>query len=404
MIERNDSNKEDAHYRLLDNCRFVAGAKRGAIYDLNTGNVYSLDEAAKKVVKGDSGNDNFWIQLMDMGLATKGIASTIESQAETELPRVGLEFMWLELTERCNEKCLHCYASAGNSPKKEELSLTRWEQVLQEGASLGCRQVQFIGGEPLLVKGVFGLAKTAKDLGYNFVEIFTNGVLLTEDKIKKIKDLEMRVAVSLYSIIPEVHDLITKTPGSFRKTFTALEMLRKAQIPTRIGIIAMRQNESTLLETQRKLQEMGFDSTKIDVLRPTGRGGCGDLIPSQEVVNALALMTEPDFYTSREQFYRNQYWNSCWAGKIAITANGDVLPCIFARKHIVANVDQGLENAVNSPLLQTLWRTTKDQVETCRECEYRYACHDCRPLSEDSSSNFLGKNPRCMYDPLRGEW
>lgn len=272
MIEQENTETKSVAFKLLDNCRFIAGVRRGAIYDLNRGNVYSINEAAKTIIEGDSKDDNFWVSLVEMGLATKKDPLSVGLQVETEVPRVGLEFMWLELTERCNEKCLHCYASSGNSSKKEELSVMRWEQILQEGAGLGCRQVQFIGGEPLLVKGVFDLARTAKDLDYEFIEIFTNGTLLTKEKIKRIKDLGINVAISLYSVVPEVHDLITKTPGSFKKTFAALEMLKEAQVPTRVGIIAMRQNESTLLETQQKLQEMGFGSIKIDVLRPTGRG------------------------------------------------------------------------------------------------------------------------------------
>lgn len=94
--------------------------------------------------------------------------------------------------------------------------------------------------------------------------------------------------------------------------------MKEAQIPTRIGIILMKQNQDTILETQRKLQEMGFEANRADVVRPTGRGSCADLLPKEEVIRTWALMTEPDFSTSKEQFYRNLHWNSCWAGKIAI--------------------------------------------------------------------------------------
>jgi len=80
------------------------------------------------------------------------------------------------------------------------------------------------------------------------------------------------------------------------------------------------------------------------------------------------------------------------------------MPCIFARDHIVSNVNQGLEEAVNSEELQGLWGITRDRVEGCNCCEYRYACHDCRPLAEDTTGNLYAKSPRCTYDPLTGIW
>lgn len=80
------------------------------------------------------------------------------------------------------------------------------------------------------------------------------------------------------------------------------------------------------------------------------------------------------------------------------------MPCIFARAHTVGDVNRGLEEVINSKGLQSLWKITKDEIETCRNCEYRYACHDCRPLAEDTTGNFYAKNPRCNYNPLRGEW
>lgn len=74
-----------------------------------------------------------------------------------------------------------------------------------------------------------------------------------------------------------------------------------------------------------------------------------------------------------------------YLGKIAITATGKVMPCIFARSHMVTNIEGGLEEAVNNKELQGLWKITKDRIETCRDCEYRYTCIDCRPLAEDTT-------------------
>ncbi len=390
---------------LSAECELVLGAQRAAIYDLRSGDVYSINKDARQILLGEEEDRSQFLQKLEsMGLVEP--SDNPPSEIEIEIPQVGLNFMWLELTDKCNERCLHCYATAGESSSQvDELPVTNWERVIEEGAGLECKKLQFIGGEPLLFKGVFDLATAARDSGYGFIEIFTNGVLLNKENIQKIKALGLHVAVSLYSTVPMVHDSITQVPGSYQKTFRALEMLKEAEIPTRVGIIAMRQNQDTIEKTLRKLDEMEIPHRGADVIRPTGRGGCTNLLPDDKFIRTWALMTGPNFYVDRETFHRNQRWNPCWAGKIAITADGGIIPCIFARNHVVSNVQQqGLEGAINGDELQNLWKITKDDIEGCQECEYRRACHDCRPLAEDTTGNLYAKSPRCTYDPHTGEW
>ena len=116
-------------------------------------------------------------------------------------------------------------------------------------------------------------------------------------------------------------------------------------------------------------------------------------IIEEENNDIYALLTKPNFRADRNSFTRNKHWNSCWAGKITVSATGDVIPCIFARNHVVSNIVSGLEDAIYNDNLQTLWKITKDSVATCKDCEYRYGCSDCRPLSEDTYGNLYAKNP-----------
>ena len=63
---------------------------------------------------------------------------------------------------------------------------------------------------------------------------------------------------------------------------------------------------------------------------------------------------------------------------------------------------------LRSSALRRIWSATKDQVMVCRDCEYRYVCFDCRPLSEASAggkADYLhAPYPRCTYNPYTGEW
>src|SRR5665213_2919862 len=64
-----------------------------------------------------------------------------------------LKFLWLELTEKCNLVCEHCYNDS--SPQKPLVARMReedWINAISQGAKQGVTDIQFIGGEPLLVK------------------------------------------------------------------------------------------------------------------------------------------------------------------------------------------------------------------------------------------------------------
>ena len=63
-----------------------------------------------------------------------------------------LRFVNIELTLRCNLRCLHCGSTAGE-PRKDELEAEEWIKLIEDLAQLGCREVCLLGGEPFLASG-----------------------------------------------------------------------------------------------------------------------------------------------------------------------------------------------------------------------------------------------------------
>ncbi len=440
MIERELGIKEflsSDEFALAPRVLFVPGVLRGALYDLSTGRVFSLNSNACEILQGKQKDTKFWRSLEELGLANKD-----RDKRQGVLPELlrkpKLEFVWFEvISNDCNESCIHCYAESmppayrkamgiptgGFIPleqiddrKKEskKISFEKWKELISDSYSLRCRRCQFIGGEPTLYRGengetVFDLAEHAKSAGFEFIEIFTNATLLTEEKIKKIKDLGLNVAVSLYSIDEKTHDSITNVPGSFRRTTKSLELLREAGIPTRVETVLMRPNEKTIKQTQQYVEEMGFSHRQPDVLRPKGRGDNPAIMPSKESVVQYGLMTSPNFVADRNTLSRYLSGHSCLLGKITITDNGDVLPCIFSRNLAVGNLfSSSLQEIIVGQKLETIWRSTKDNVLVCQDCEYRYLCFDCRPLSEGVNQGkgeyLTAPYPRCTYNPYTGKW
>lgn len=419
-------------FHLAKGVYYVKGAERGALCDTNSGSVFSINETACKVLEAEIIDDAYWKQLVELDLAVPG--DNYNGQVINSFPKeeIGLEFIWFEiLSDDCNERCTHCYADSmpptyrkdiGLIPLEKKsknqarkLSFQEWLQLIGEGYKLGCRNGQFIGGEPFLYRGegdetVLDLAAHARSLGYEQLEIFTNATLLNNNKVAQIKDLGLSIAVSLYSSNSKIHDQITRTPGSHKKTMAALQRLLEMEIPTRVETILMSLNEHTVESTITLIDDIGFSHRLPDVLRPKGRGDNPNLLPSPELLAQYGLIIGPNFHADTNFFTRSCNGHNCLAGKITITDNGDVLPCIFSRSKIMGNVVAlgSLEAAVNREALQTIWNTTKDNVLVCQDCEYRYVCFDCRPISEavagKEGSYISAPYPRCTYNPYTGVW
>jgi uncharacterized radical SAM superfamily Fe-S cluster-containing enzyme len=114
----------------------------------------------------------------------RGGSSSLESKPERKV-----SFLWLEITNRCNLECLHCYADA--SPRGDllgRMELNDWLLVPHEAAGYGCDEVQFIGGEPTLHPGIEKMVETASECGYRVIEVFTNATVLGKRLLSKFVD------------------------------------------------------------------------------------------------------------------------------------------------------------------------------------------------------------------------
>lgn len=404
--------KKRMYVRLKEDCVLVQGVARSALYDLSEGKVYSLNRSAHRVVTSvqhsivKRRHRAFVDQLINMELVENAEAPfPVRKESQGTIPETTLEFIWLEVTSACNLTCIHCYGDCLSSPEPDRVDGEGWKVVMRQARALGCSQVQFIGGEPLLKKDLFSLVDFALHKGYIFVEIFSNLTLLKKGRIPFLRDSGVHIATTLYSSSPKTHDSITGVTGSHAKTVKAITLLRDNDVPVRVAVIAMKQNQDDLSATVDFLHSMGVEYKLPDPVRPTGRGCSQEIQPLNLPPEFSGQMSEANFWTDKHSFYVNQRNNSCWAGKVAVTAAGEVIPCIFARDLVVGNIcEEGLKDSLQNKKIQELWGLTKDQVEVCQDCEYRYACHDCRPLAYAQGGNLYAKSPRCLYDPYRGRW
>ncbi|MFQ6134538.1 MAG: radical SAM protein, partial [Nitrososphaerales archaeon] len=90
-------------------------------------------------------------------------------------------------TQRCNLRCIHCYARADSKIYSDELTTEQGKDLVNDLAEFGVPVLLFSGGEPLMRRGIFELAGLAKDLGLRTV-LSTNGTLITEENAERLKN------------------------------------------------------------------------------------------------------------------------------------------------------------------------------------------------------------------------
>ncbi|UOU97827.1 grasp-with-spasm system SPASM domain peptide maturase [Chryseobacterium daecheongense] len=117
----------------------------------------------------------------------------------------------------------------------------------------------------------------------------------------------------------------------------------------------------------------------------------------------------PNFFTSNiKMFTESINHNSCLHKKISIDKDGNIKNCPSIPQSFGNIKDTALENALNHPEFKKYWNLTKDSIEVCKDCEFRYICTDCRAYTEQTHVNPEGldisKPLKCGYNPYTGEW
>lgn len=126
-----------------------------------------------------------------------------------------VRLLYLEVTHRCNLKCISCYTQAGEE-KHDSLSLEEQKSVVKQAKEMGAQAVSISGsGEPLLYKDMFALIDYIRQLGM-VVVIFTNGTVLDEQTADFLISRKVVIYFKLYSLDPVVFDRMTGTKGVYK--------------------------------------------------------------------------------------------------------------------------------------------------------------------------------------------
>ncbi len=241
----------------------------------------------------------------------------------------------LDLTYRCNERCLHCYL---DHVSPAEMSTLELRGLLDQLAEAGVFFLTLSGGEPLLRPDLFEILARARTLAF-CVKLKTNATLIGPREADRIRSLGINeVHVSVYSHRPEVHDVVTLVPGSFERSLHAIRLLRSLQQKVVITHIATRLASGDHLAVRTLAGELGAEFRIDPTVTPRIDGDASTLalnVPHSELVR---IVTSPEYVGDVKEFCAppaapdpatlNEIPCSAGHNHCYIAPDGEVFPCV----------------------------------------------------------------------------
>jgi AdoMet-dependent heme synthase len=145
----------------------------------------------------------------------------------------------LDVTYRCNERCVHCYLDHDDHG---EMTTAEIKDVLLQMSKAGVFFLSLSGGEVMMRRDFLEIVAYARSLMFN-VKVKTNAVMIGPKEAKQLRQLGVeQVQISVYSHLPEVHDAITKLPGSLNRTINAIKYLKSEGLKVTMANVLMTVN------------------------------------------------------------------------------------------------------------------------------------------------------------------
>lgn len=316
----------------------------------------------------------------------------------------------MELTYRCNEKCIHCYVDTP-SEQGVELRTSEVYGLIDQLKELGCMGVLLTGGEVTLRPDFMDIARYVKQAGM-LVDIYTNGLMVSDAVVDELIELKPNsVSFSLYGGTPEIHDRVTTVPGSFEKSLRTIMMIKCAGIDTFIKSVLLKENADDYENLLKLGKRLGIPVKASISIMPTHKGKQADrfrLLDRDRYIKVLKLEEEygvRDF--SQDASKRGRYICASGLDSMAIDPIGNVHPC-NAHPAVLGNVrEQSLKEIwENSDILKAMREVRPQDVsEECAACEDYHYCSICvgsairenGSLSPCSDTCMIAQAYHCMY-------
>ncbi|MFW9898120.1 MAG: radical SAM protein [Candidatus Thorarchaeota archaeon] len=342
----------------------------------------------------------------------------------------GVYHFTMYLTDRCNQKCLHCAATV--MEHRPELSTEQWiqiienvEQTLRKRGRRGC--YIWFGGEPTLRKDLKELIKYCGEKGY-YQAVSTNGMLFDEELAKLCADVKMsHVFISYDSVYPKRAAKIRGVPKAYEAAEKAIKLALKYGHLVVCTETVQKENFNELEEIKEKLGSMGaipyfraiikqrtaeinWDEIGLDIdeykqfyefkfkhVVEAIRKGEATSINKFYIYDMVPFMECPLNDKERTALEWGVGCQACRSVS-GIDINGDFFPCDYPSQLTLGNVlEQDFDEIMESEMFKAIRdRKIKGKCATCHHLEL--CGGGCRVHAENETGDFLASLPFCWHE------
>ncbi len=325
------------------------------------------------------------------------------------LPAGKLRHLDIELTERCNNNCVHCCINLpldDEKARQSEMTLEQIQDILKQAADLGCLTVRFTGGEPLIRPDFNIIYEFTRRLGIR-VQLFTNARLITPGLAQlfaQIPPLE-KIEVTVYGLREESYNANTQQINGFKSYQRGIELLQAYKIPFVVKTVLLPANQNELPEFEIWAKSLPWsDGAPLVSMFYDLRNRRDDPIKNKQIAKLRVSPQKGVDYMMRNEsewqdfkqtygktlpgFSRSRLFTcSARRGQLCIDAYGRVQACMGLRApELVQPAGTPLSDALEHfKSLQEIRSANPEYINRCGKCFLRNLCEQCPAKSWSES-------------------
>ena len=317
-----------------------------------------------------------------------------------------LSIVQLSISSICNLNCKYCYATDREELSFPPMTLSDYHRVIDEICTIN-PNVSFTitGGEPLLNSDCFDIARYINKKGCR-VDILTNGTLINEKNINKIKEYFWKVTISMDGSTKVKHEKF-RGPNTYERTTKAIELLDTYSIPNYLSMTVNRLNINDVGDMAKKYGR----KLRFAPLFPAGNANKSEIDLSisgkeyYDVLNNTNGVNPLSYCESTLDASQKCRRCKCAIGgsELSISATGDVYPCqlLHYPQFYIGNIhEHSIVNLYrNSDIIEKCARMTVDNIEGCKNCPIKYICGGaCRARAYHEKGDIMVSGEFCEYE------
>lgn len=307
----------------------------------------------------------------------------------------------IEITHKCNLRCIHCCINAGGEVEDDDIPTQKMIDILDKVIDWDPRSIMLSGGEPMIRKDFIEILTYLKSRYNGEITVSTNGTLINEENVKALVNCAYQIDISLDGVNEKTCSIV-RGPGVFNKVIKSVQLLQS----TGFKKITLSMTIGEKNECQEKaFVELNSSLGTTPIIRLFSSVGRGEKNYPLFFSSGLEKVYIPKDYLS-ENYNKVTPACSCSAGRqeIFITHNGDIYPCpaFMKSEYKLANIFDidkisQLNDYSNKDIkpYEILMKINPATYIKCKNCKVNLFCWTCPGEIEKIRDNKKAFEDRC---------